>query len=253
MAALIRSAQVATRRARLSQASAVGLTPQGADEQPNVSKGVPATSEQSLAAMRAQIEAQVREEWLSTAQVTLLKDRERAHQEGYAAGMAAAKPAAAKALEEAVQEFRARAANALSALEQANDAAASQWTTNVGEVAFEAVCRIVSRKAISQEFVLGVVEQTCIGLRAGSQATVRMHPRDLEILAPLVQDRDAHSAVLHLRTLALTLVPDESLGLGGCVIDSPSGQFDGSLESQLRRLHALLVPGDAPGHLDRQA
>jgi flagellar biosynthesis/type III secretory pathway protein FliH len=67
-----------------------------------------------------------------------------------------------------------------------------------------------------------------------------MHPRDLALIRELMRDDE-----LRLRTLQVQLVADESLQFGGCIVEAPSGDYDGGLENQLRRLHAILTAQDA--------
>jgi flagellar assembly protein FliH len=96
------------------------------------------------------------------------------------------------------------------------------------------VCHFVGRHLAAEEFVLGLVGQTCAQLRAET-ATARLHPRDAALLGELLE-----GDVLRIQSIGLKLVPDESLALGGCVVEAASGTFDGGLENQLRRLHAAL-------------
>jgi flagellar assembly protein FliH len=106
----------------------------------------------------------------------------------------------------------------------------------VGEVSFASICRVVGERAVTREFVEGLVEQVCVELKAESYATARLHPRDIETLRELF-DGEA----LRVAALRLEIVPDESLELGGCVIETAAGAFDAKLENQLRRLHELLT------------
>lgn len=64
---------------------------------------------------------------------------------------------------------------------------------------------------------------------------LRLHPRDLDLLA-------GQAGTLSLAGgVSLTLVADDALALGGCSVETESGQFDGSLATQLQRLHELLA------------
>lgn len=233
MDALIRSARLAPFRTRLSEAPVRGRTAPGAD----ATSGAKRDEQQSVQdALRAEIEARVRSELASHVQELYEDTHASAHADGYAAGMAEAKAAAAKELAQAREQLEASVEAALSALGQAHQAALSKLESSVGEVAFAAVCRLMSGLASSQTFVLSLVKQTCAQMRADAVATARLHPRDIQILGELVQDDG-----LRIQSLGLKVIPDESLELGGCVIEASSGQYDGGLEGQLRRLHAALV------------
>ena len=186
--------------------------------------------------MRDEIEKQVRAELASHVQKLYDSERARACADGYADGLTEVRAAAEQDLAQIHEQLKVKVESALSALEQAHEAALTNLQTSVGEVAFAAVCRLVGQKAGSQEFVLDLVEHTCAQLRGDVMATARLHPRDIHTLRELLQDRE-----LRVRSLELKVVPDESIELGGCVIEAASGQYDGGLESQLRRLHAVLA------------
>ncbi|MEO8152131.1 MAG: FliH/SctL family protein [Rhizobacter sp.] len=238
MDALIRSIQWAPSRTRLSERP--GTDSAAADAANATTSPSPARSR--LESLREEIGTQVRSELAAHMQELANTEHERARIDGFAAGMAEAKLAAAKELAQACEKLKAQAHGALSAMEQAHQAVLAKLQSNVGEVAFAAVCRLAGRKAASQEFVMGVVEHTCAQLRSEVVATVRLHPRDVNTLRDLLQDQE-----LRVRTVGLKVVSDESLELGGCVIEAASGQYDGGLESQLRRLHAVLAGPTATG------
>lgn len=63
-------------------------------------------------------------------------------------------------------------------------------------------------------------------------ATVRLHPRDLDMLQDVVQSEFA--------ALQLTLTPDATIEQGGCVISSAGAVIDASLETRWHRAIAKL-------------
>jgi flagellar assembly protein FliH len=218
MDTLIRSAQLAPFRTRLSELRTA---------QP----GQPV-----LDPLREEIERQVRAESAAQIQQLYESERLRARAEGHADGVAAGKAAAATELAQACERLTVQTNRALSALAEAHRAALLKLESSVGELTFAALCRLVSAQVTSRSFVLGIVEHTCAALRADLNATVRLHPRDIETLRESLQDDQ-----LRVDSLGLKVVPDESLVLGGCVIEAPSGHYDGGIENQLRRLHAVLT------------
>lgn len=233
MDAVIRSALVAPFRTRLSASQPGPVdTAQLANEQ---------TSRPPQKTLRAEVEEQVRAELASQAQKVYEEERQRAHANGYADGIAEAQAAAAEHLAQARAEFKARMQSALAAIEQAQQARLEKLASSVGEIAFAAVCRLAGHKAASPAFVLGIVEQTCAQLRGDATGTARLHPRDIEALSEFVP-----GAELRIQGLGLRVIPDESLELGGCVIEASSGRYDGGLETQLRRLHAVLAEVATP-------
>lgn len=218
---LIRSALLAPYRTRLSETAVARAAAPGAAQE----------------TLRAEIEKQLRSELAMHVQKLYESERERARAAGQAAAVAEAQAAMAKEVAEIREQSEVRARSAVSALQRAQQAAVSNLESSVGEIAFAAVCRLVGEKAMSRPFVLGLVAHTCARLRADTIATARLHPRDVQILGELLQDQE-----LRLQSVGLRVVADESLELGGCVIEAASGRYDGGLESQLRRLHAVLAP-----------
>jgi flagellar assembly protein FliH len=226
MDALIRGVQWAPSRMRLSDSrlpDQVALQPAGARE---------SADQQRVHALRAELEKQLRAEMTEILQQRYEAEHERARAEG----LAAARAAAAEEVAATREQLRATLESALEALERAHDSVLGRIECSVGEVAFAAVCRFVSHEAVSPEFVRGVVEHACAQLRAETSATARLHPRDLALLDGMLE-----GGALRVQSIGLRLVPDESLPLGGCIVEAASGQFDGGLENQLRRLHAVLT------------
>jgi flagellar assembly protein FliH len=230
MDALIRRVQMAALRTRLSDS--LGSTEADRDAYAEAKP----SAESQLEALREEIEAQVRSELASHVRDLYDSEREQARAEGREAAVSEANAAAAQDLAEMRDEHEARLESALFAMQAAHQGALSKLESSVGEVAFAAVCRLVGQFSASQTFVLGVLQQTCAQLRADTSATARLHPRDIETLRDLLHDQR-----LQVRSLGLKLVPDESLELGGCVIEADSGQYDGGLDSQLRRLHGVMT------------
>ncbi len=220
---LIRSAALSGARTRLSATSA---------RKPGPPQHNPLTPRE---AWKVEIEKQVRAELAAQQKAVYASERETGYEDGYAEGLSAAKAAADKELELQRAALADRLQEALSALEQVHRACLAELQANVGEVAFAAVCRLLGQRSASQAVVLNVVEQICAQLDAGASAAVRVHPRDIDMLTEL--QREAGS---RLESLGLKLVADETLQLGGCVVETASGHYDGSLETQLRRMHAVL-------------
>ncbi len=225
MDALIRAARVGPIRTRLKTAAAQSIAASHRDD---------AGAER--ARLREEVETEVRNEMAVQMQALCDVERERARAEGYAEGLALAQASAAGQIERDRLGFAGRVEGVLSALSQAHASALAQFESTVGEVSFAAVCRLVGREIASRSFSLGLVEQSSASLRADAVATVRLHPRDIDVLEDLLKGE-----ALAVRSLGLRVIADEGLELGGCVVESASGDYDGGLESQLRRLHAILT------------
>jgi flagellar assembly protein FliH len=238
MDAVIRAARLSALPKRLSELltlqAGVNVSGDTASEPPRETQA----GHTDPGSLRDQLERQVRAELAAQFDELYESERARARAEGHAQGVTEGQAAAATELAQACERLAVRANKALAAMAEAHRAALAKLESSVGEVAFAAVCRLVSSQALSQPFVLGLIERTCTELRADLEATARLHPRDIEVLCELLQDDE-----LRVDSLSLHIVPDDSLALGGCVIEAASGRFDGGLENQLRRLHAVLAAG----------
>lgn len=230
MDALIRSATLGTSRTRLNTVPFDRPQPVQASE--------PATQSR----LRDEFEESIRAELTQQMQLACDGERARAQAEGYAKGLTEGHAAAQAQIAQKTMELRALVDNALSALIQAGETAAGNFEASVGEVAFAAVCRLIGQHAASELFTHGLVKQLCAPIRAGAKATARLHPRDIENLSKVITADE-----LSLGLVGLRIVPDETLKLGGCVVESAIGQFDGSLETQLQRLHRVLTGSDSEG------
>jgi flagellar biosynthesis/type III secretory pathway protein FliH len=182
------------------------------------------------------IEAQVRAEYEAQAQELYDRELARAREEGLESATRDAQAAAANDVTKLREEITSRVESAVNALQAAHAEALAKLEASVGEVTFAALCRLVGRQMTAKSFVLEQVVRACSQLRVDTVATARLHPRDVQTLSDLLQGQE-----LRLHTLGLKVVPDASLTLGGCIIEADSGQFDGGLENQLRRLHAALA------------
>jgi flagellar assembly protein FliH len=230
---LIRSARLASERARLSEARV--------STAPHSGSNVLGRDDVARETLRAEIERQVRIDLGADMQRTLEVERERVQLEARETAIQQANAVAAAELKRLREQFVANAERAITALERAHHEAMSQLESSVGEVTFAAVCRLIGREMSSRAWVMDLVQNTCSRLRGESSAIARLHPRDIQILNDLLQERE-----LRLNDLSLKVVSDESLELGGCRIEAASGHYDGSLESQLRALHAVLMRSDVP-------
>jgi flagellar assembly protein FliH len=230
MDALIRAARIAPQRARLSDARGA-RAPDGGG-----ASGSQVATRSLREVLREEIEREIRAEISDEARQLYEAERQRAKADGLDAGLAAARVSVDEAVARTRKELQATAATALATLERAHKSAMARLELSVGDVAFVAVCRLIGERATSREFVEAIVEQVCAELPSELVAGVRLHPRDIETLRELLAGDE-----LRVAALALKVIPDESLELGGCVLETHAGAYAADLDGQLRRLHELLT------------
>lgn len=178
---------------------------------------------------------------------------EQVRREAYAAGLAAGRQAVLEqARQEAVhaglqqgrdagvQEYRAQ----LALLEQMMRALAAELPRRVAASEDEmvalvhaCVCRIMGQSALAPAGVRALVAQAMAQLNGATAIGVRLHARDL---AALRADPEAGPLLARLGS-AVRWQPDNSLGLGGCVLDGASGSLDARLETQMQALRETLL------------
>lgn len=103
------------------------------------------------------------------------------------------------------------------------------------DLAVEIARRIVQREvSVDPELLVQWVEDAASRLAGSSELTVRIHPDDLERLAPYRQR-------LHRGGVQINWVADPTVA-GGCVVESAYGAVDARLDTQLAALHETLRP-----------
>lgn len=116
------------------------------------------------------------------------------------------------------------------------DAAVEGVGDMAAEVAFATVCKLLGETAHSAEGVFQLTKQVLSRLSRSGEVIVRVRPRDMELLQGQIGALERTGYGLQLR-----LVADESIHLGGCVLESQTGSLDARLEHQMARLRDVLL------------
>jgi len=192
------------------------------------------------------------EQLLAKTAVEAEEIRRRAHAEGLAAGQREGLASAQQLIEARAVEIAARetqeklrtALPAFQALARSLEIERDRWVTHweaAAVVLSTAIAEKILRQELSQrpELSLAVIQEA-LQLTAGQpHLKLRLHPADLELL------QDSGQQVLS-RLAAVSdasLVPDESISRGGCVIETRHGVIDSRLETQLERITKELLEG----------
>ncbi len=178
---------------------------------------------------------------VSEAAVDHLKD-ESLKQEGYAEGFIQGQAQAALEAQRQITDYianegqkTARDFAELFVSAQAQMADAEQvMARGVLDLACELARQVVRRELSVNTGALQPVIREALGLLAADtkSAVIRVNPLDLEVLEPVIRSEFAG--------LALTLLPDESLSQGGCLVESAGTVVDGTLEKRWARAVATL-------------
>jgi flagellar assembly protein FliH len=154
--------------------------------------------------------------------------RQRGLQEGRAAGR-----------EESLQAFAAELARVRSLAGKLSDALASGidgMEDLAVAIAFEAVCKVLGDAALTQEAVQAQVRQAAAHAKNKERLVVRLRAADLSAL----RDAGALNSIFPPGK-TVSWVADDSIELGGCVVEMDGGALDARLETQIERMRSALL------------
>jgi flagellar biosynthesis/type III secretory pathway protein FliH len=133
-----------------------------------------------------------------------------------------------------------RLSDTLRELEELRRSMIRQTEHQIVQLAIEMARRIVRREVQTDNDLLCAMARVALDrLGDASPATIRLNPEDYHTIVARQGGAWAGSSV--------NVVADPSVGRGGCMVESPFGFVDASVEAQFRVLeHALLAEDGAP-------
>lgn len=136
-----------------------------------------------------------------------------------------------KRIDAALAEHAAVMRRVLEQMQQSLTSALRNMEEQAIGLAFEAVCRVVGDAAASPAAVRSVVDRVLSELAGKPVLSVRMRPDDLATL-----QTGADLQAMFQGFPGISWVADETIAVGGCVVETATGTLDGRLEVQLRNL-----------------
>jgi flagellar biosynthesis/type III secretory pathway protein FliH len=201
-----------------------------------VSHPEPPSPEEVAARIVAEAEARA-QELLAEAAAHADRLREEARQNGYASGR-----------EEALSGFEGEKAR-LAEIEEAMVKERDEFFQNA-EADLMNLSLDIARKVLKQELtqnpeaVLEVVKHSLRRVK-DKEARILVHPQDLQVA------RDAQPALDAISggAFEVEILGDGRVGPGGCVIETPSGNLDARLETQLEHIEEQMIRlSEGPDH-----
>jgi flagellar assembly protein FliH len=170
--------------------------------------------------------------------VELAELREAAREEGYSLGHG-----------EAMKEARDRVGSSLAALEELNARAeeafaaeAEQLGERCTDIVAEVFFKLAGAQLATREAIVGAVTEVLKRVREERELRIHVSPQDLAVL------RSAEAGIAaSLPGKRFTLVEDNRIEVGGCIVESALGSLDGRLEVQLAEFCATLRLAKNPG------
>lgn len=104
------------------------------------------------------------------------------------------------------------------------------------EIAFAAICRFVSQNYQDETFIRSSIEKTVSQVRDSLELKVHINEEQFRVLAESVSG-------VHLKdnSQKIEWIPDPRVSVGGCLVETSGGTWDGRLETQLQRLKEAFV------------
>ena len=106
-------------------------------------------------------------------------------------------------------------------------------------IVFESVCKIIGDALATREGIVSVVQEALRRTRGKSALVIRVNPLDLD----LIEESAAFGIASEADWRA-----DETVPMGGCIVESEYGTLDARIETQLNQLkRTLLATHHKPG------
>jgi len=157
-----------------------------------------------------------------------------AQQEGYDAGFIQGKEEALRQYEQLIHEAKRIIETANEQFYEQMDAA----NETILLIGLKVAERIVGEKLTeNHEYLLSLVKQAIKEAREQSEVKIYVHPRYYDWLAQQKEELKA----MFSEPVDLFLYPDEQLQETGCIIETPFGRIDASVDTQLQQIKEQLL------------
>lgn len=159
--------------------------------------------------------------------------RQEAYDEGFHAGLAAARGGAEDLRSEAVQRAAAALTQAAAAIEAGRSNAISVVEEDATNLAVELTRTLMDHELSLADSAAASAIRRALRLTApGEDLVIRLHPDEV------IEATELQAYVTDCR---ITVVPDESVQRAGCVIDAGPCRIDAQIESALGRVRWALL------------
>ncbi|GAB6137656.1 FliH/SctL family protein [Halanaerobaculum tunisiense] len=210
-----------------------------ASDQQEESEKIIVQAEQKAAEIIAQAkeEAQeIKQEATQQAQQEIEAAKEQAHKEGYQAGFAEGQQ---EAQEEAVAEFKefmAQLEEKSATISQLVEEELAQVSSEVLELVTAISRQVINRElSLDDSLILDLVKDALLAIEEEKEVKIRINPQDLEVLSTAKEELIKTSNLEEIE-----LVTDQSIDLGGCIIETDFGGVDATISSQLAQIEEEL-------------
>lgn len=173
---------------------------------------------------------------------------ERGHAEGLEAGRAAGREEAVAATSEQFNTLHANWQAAIEPWEQQRAAMLDEVRRSLLHFSVQFAAKVAKRTPVAHpEAVVDQVEAALEQLARAADAKVRLHPDDRPLIEEVADDllrRIDHAQ-------RIELIEDEAIERGGCIVTYGRGRVDATIDGQIERIIASLLPAAGKGNTEQ--
>ena len=156
---------------------------------------------------------------------------EEIYQSGYAQGLADGQQKNQAELQEQLTSLHALLFSIPNAIQENRQ----QLSQEIADIVLVIVQKLFIHQQHDKNTITQQIQHIISQLNNQQKLEIVLHPQDLALL----KDGEIQLDVGFYKHLSL--IPDEALRLGGCIIRSPHGVFDASIERQIDKLKQVLL------------
>ena len=186
--------------------------------------------------LRSEIEMAVRKELATEAIAAFEAEHNRGRSEGFAKGQEEGKALAKQEAEREQVRLRSAIEASLTSVSSAVKSHETLMHAELSSLVLVCLVKILGQSAPTAQSIEHAVANVLASAHAAGRVRVRIHPDDLKLLTETCDPQELTTAAQEIE-----LLPDASLLGGGCIAETGVGQFDASIDSQLRILHACIL------------
>lgn len=161
----------------------------------------------------------------------LLEERRLAHDEAVKEGYADGHEKGLVEAQLSLQTQLAEVGGLLHSVRKAFETQVNGLEDVIVAAAYEAICKIIGASLHNREGVIAIVREVMSHVKQSEPITIRVAPSDYYLLT-----QDENTLKTGYEGMQVTLLPDDRVLLGGCLIETSGGNLDGRLETQLQQL-----------------
>ncbi len=158
---------------------------------------------------------------------------EQAREEGFRTGLEAGRKESRQELEQALKQI----GDLLHSLAEMRGTLWHDAEDGAVEVVFEAVTKMVGYASTDRQIAYNLVREAIEQVKGRDRLVIRVSNQDYD----MVHTALSHAGTAESLAKSLTVVADNLVQLGGCLIETDSGSLDARLEIQLQRLRDMLL------------